>query len=119
MFIIDNRQLNVLVKKMREDYQNKIVKRINEGFPELKMKYKEDYYPLIHHIINISLIWKIKTDDNLVKCIYLILTHDVDFLTKKDPHIGKLMTWPGRNENDKIEYLHHYLINKHYVINAS
>ena len=113
--IFTNKQFNVFEEKFTHAYTQKIADRIRNGFPELANKTGEHFSSDIGSVINFSRKWGLEKDDDIVRLVYLLLGYEKGNLSKPDPEVSKLMTWPNRTAEDKLEYLHNYLLNKHYA----
>lgn len=113
--IFTNKQFGVFEERFSKAYTQKITDRFRNGFPELTDKAGENFTEDIRSVINFSRKWGFEKDDDIVRLSYLLLGYEKGNLSKPDPEINKLMTWPDRTAEDKLEYLHNYLINKHYA----
>jgi hypothetical protein len=118
MLLINSRQLKIFDYHLKNDYLIYISKRITSGFPEFIDKYKEKLLPALKRLLNQCKKWDLKEENHIVKYIFLLLSYENVIENELDKNIQKLMTWPGRNPEDKLEYLQNYLINKHYDSNS-
>jgi len=113
MLIVRKNQVAIFNSKLSDNYLIKIELRIKKGFPELYEKNGNKLIPNLKLLIEQSKSWKLTTNDAVVKYAYLILTYELSSIEKIDPQVSKLMSWPNRKEEDKLDYLHLYLIKKH------
>jgi len=118
MLLINSKQLKIFDYHLKNDYLISISKRITSGFPEFIDKYKEELLPALKRLLNQCKKWDLKEENHIVKYIFLLLSYENVIENELDKNIQKLMTWPGRNPEDKLEYLQNYLINKHYDSNS-
>ncbi len=112
--IFTNQQKEVFEKKLSANYLQKIINRLHNGFPNLVEKAGDQLQFYMSSILNLSRKWGLTNDDDIVRLSYLLLSYETKNIAKPDLEIVKLMTWPNRNPDDKLDYLHHYLIKKHY-----
>jgi hypothetical protein len=112
---ISAKQLQVFDYEMKNKYFEKIRDRFSKGFPELTNDLGDSFEPALKMIINYSSDWKLIYDDDVITLAYFMFSYESKSIEKPDRKIVNLMTWPGRNSDEKLKYLHHYLIEKHYA----
>lgn len=112
--IFTDKQLAVFKSTVSQNYLQKITNRIRDSFPEFEKKSPNNFCKDIKLVVKYSRTWGLQMDNDVVKLAYLILSYESGNFENTDPEIIKLMTWPNRSVADKLEYLHKYLIKKHY-----
>lgn len=116
MLILSTNQVRALDDAVRNEYVRKICSRVETGFPDLRKTCGDKFVPAVERIVDMSGEWGLPLNDHVVRLVYLMLSYELSFLSKPDKHIHHLMTWPSRTPEDKLTYLHEYLIEKHNAI---
>lgn len=119
MLTLSTKQVEVLDEAAKNGYIRKICRRVETGFPDLVQACGDKFEPAVHRVVDMSGKWGLPLNDQVVRLVYLLLSYELPFLAKPDEQIQHLMTWPNREPDDKLEYLHAYLIKKHHAINPS
>lgn len=112
--IISRKQIALFDAEYSEKYLEQFVQRLRSGFPDLVKLCKNTLVPDTSLILHHSKKWNVRLEDDLIRLAYLLHSYESGELEKPDQEIVKLMTWPGRAVEDKLTYLHDFLLNKHY-----
>ncbi len=118
MYTITNHQINLLEESKREGLIEKLLPKLKELKPDYLPTTDIKIREYLHHKIIESKKWELENDALIEKYLYLCLSYKkINPLVIPEKY-SRILTWPSRSSDDKLNYLHDSLIQDHYVVKS-
>lgn len=118
MFNLSPKQLEQMGDFKRDELVEELLVKLRGSEPEHLPADDTAARVAIKKQVAVSDKWDMNNDLQVEKYVYLAFSYPVMLIDELPEAYVEILTWPDRDGNDKLDYLHDQLIRDHHVVDA-